>query len=306
MSAPVMLFHRDFRGYTGGHGKVWDYFNHALAAGWDARVYLTPDSLRDASNPWLNMPERIEPEWRPETAHALFLGGMDWAALPPQRQTPGQPVINLVQHVRHADPAQPLRAFLSRRALRICVSEVVAAAIAATGEVDGPIEVIEAALNLPMTGLAAARPGGVFVGALKNPELGHALAAHLRADAVEVDLCADWLPREDYLRRLGAAEIAVLLPHASEGFFLPGLEAMALGCAAVVPDCLGNRAYLDPNHNALAPAPEVEELAAAVRELLADPTLRGHLRTAGQTTAARFTLAAERERFHALLKAWTA
>ena len=78
MKAMRILFHRDFKEYTGGHGKVWDYFNHAIALGLDARVYLTPDSLRDASNPWLSIPERIESAWQPEKADLLFLAGMDW------------------------------------------------------------------------------------------------------------------------------------------------------------------------------------------------------------------------------------
>src|SRR3546814_5556433 len=66
-----------FRGYSGGHGKVWDYFNHALAAGWDARVYFTPQSLHDASNPWSAMPERVLDRYAPNAADALFIGGMD-------------------------------------------------------------------------------------------------------------------------------------------------------------------------------------------------------------------------------------
>lgn len=300
MSAGTMLFHRDFRGYSGGHGKVWDYFNHALAAGWDARVHLTPESLRDASNPWLARPERIVPDWQPERADVLFLGGMDWRALPADS---GRPVINLIQHLRHADPDQPLRAFLKRRALRICVSAPVAEAIVATGEVNGPVEIIEAALNLPALPPESPPREGVFIGALKNPKVGAALAARLRAGGVAVDACLDWLPRADYLHRLGAAEIAVLLPHSTEGFFLPGLEAMALGCAAVVPDCGGNRAYLEPGRNALAPPAEAEALAAAVQRLRADPALRGRLAAAGQATAARFSLDRERARFHALLAA---
>src|SRR5690606_19664221 len=64
MSARRILFHRDFRGQTGGHGKVWNYFHHALALGLDARVYLTDDALRDETNPWMQVPGRIEADWR--------------------------------------------------------------------------------------------------------------------------------------------------------------------------------------------------------------------------------------------------
>src|SRR3546814_2966990 len=100
---PIMLFHRDFRGYSGGHGKVWDYFNHALAAGWDARVYFTPQSLHDASNPWSAMPERVLDRYAPDAADALFIGGMDWLALDEDTARHDKPVFNLIQHVRRSE-----------------------------------------------------------------------------------------------------------------------------------------------------------------------------------------------------------
>jgi len=301
MSPRVMLFHRDFRGYTGGHGKVWDYFNHALAAGWDARVFLTPQSLRDASNPWLAVPERIVPAWQPERADVLFLAGLDWLALPPERQRGDQPIINLVQHVRHADPAQPLRAFLARRALRICVSAPVADAISGTDEVCGPVRVIEAALNLPADAASPVPRAGVFIDALKAPALGRALADALQHCGIAATLITERLARPEYLDRLAHAETAVLLPHPTEGFYLPALEAMALGCATVVPDCIGNRAYLEPGINALVPEPNPTALADAVRQLTRDADLRARLSAAGSATAAQFSLSEERRRFHDLL-----
>jgi hypothetical protein len=304
MSGGLMLFHRDFRGYTGGHGKVWDYFNHALAAGWDARVFLTPQSLRDAGNPWLAVSGRIEPTWQPERADVLFLAGLDWLALPPERQRGDQPIINLVQHVRHADPAQPLRAFLSRRALRICVSAPVADAIGDTDEVCGPVRVIEAALNLPDRHDRSGQPApraGLFIDALKAPALGLALADALKQQGIAATLIVERLARPEYLDRLAHAEIAVLLPHPTEGFYLPALEAMALGCATVVPDCIGNRAYLEPGINALVPAPNPTALADVVRQLTRDAELRARLIAAGTATAARFGLSEERRRFHDLL-----
>lgn len=292
-----LLFHRDFRGYTGGHGKVWDYFGHAGAhPGWSAALYLTPDSVADG-NPWLACPVAVERRWDPARADALFLGGLDWAAYP--EDMPARPVINLVQHVRHADPALPLRAFLGRRAIRICVSAEVADAILATGEVNGPVRVIEAAVRLPPV-QHPVRRGGVFIGALKQPALGQALAIRLRARGMQVDIADTLLPRERYLARLAASSTAVLLPHATEGFYLPALEAMALGCAVIVPDCVGNRAYLRPGRNALAPPPQVDALDAAVASL-EDPDVRRILAAAGRHTASRFSPDVERAAFHAIL-----
>ena len=301
MTGGRMLFHRDFHGYTGGHGKVWDYFNHALALGWDARVYLTPASLRDASNPWLAMPRRIEARWRPETADVLFLGGMDWLALDGHGPVL-PPVVNLVQHVRHADPAQPLRAFLHRPAWRICVGRAVADAITATGEVAGAVRVIPAALDFDVPAQdGAATRRGVFIAALKQPELGRALAAHLAAAGYAVRLEDGLIPRRDFLGALAAAELAVLLPHATEGFFLPGLEAMALDCPVAMPPCVGSGEYARDGVNCLMPAAEVAALAVAVERLRA-PDLAARLRGAGLETVQRYSLAGERAAFAQVLR----
>lgn len=295
-----MLFHRDFLGYTGGHGKVWNYFNHALELGWDARVYLTPASLRDVSNPWLSLPDRIELEWRPETADVLFLAGMDWLALGARDTATLPPVVNLVQHVRHADPAQPLRAFLQRRAWRICVAKAVADAITATGEVVGEVRVIPAALDTQPIDTTARRHG-VFVGALKAPALGRAVAAELLALGHEVRLEDRLIPRADYLAALSSAGISVLLPHPTEGFYLPGLEAMSLGCAVVMPSCVGSSQYAQDGVNCLMPPAAVDALVGAVARL-ADARLHGQLRKAGLETARGHGLPAEREAFASLLQ----
>lgn len=293
-----LLMRRQFLGPTGGHQKMFDYFGHACAhPNWSAQVHFTGDSV-DASNPWRAAGASEVDAWHPDHADALLLGGMDWEAMPP---TDGAvPVINLVQHVRHADPALPLRGFLRRRALRICVSKAVAEAILATGEVNGPVQVIDAAITDVAPG-----PGprtGVFIDAIKQPMLGQALAQALAAHGIAAEASLERMPRDAYVERLRGCEVAVLLPHATEGFYLPGVEAMAAGAACVVPDCIGNRGYLQPGINALVPALELDGLLAAVLDL-GDHALRARLRAAGGATAARYGLARERAAFHAVLDA---
>jgi len=301
MSGRQLLFHRDFRQYTGGHGKVWDYFNHALALGWDARVYLTPDSRRDVTNPWMAVPQRIEPQWQPAQADVLFLGGNDWAAVPDGTEQ-RVPVVNLIQGVRHADPALPLHGCLARKAVRICVGQPVADAILATGRTHGPVQVIPAALDLPGDiAPPAAKTCGVLIAAQKNPQLGRALAERLRARGVDVELMLDWMPRPDYLRALAQARVAAMLPLPAEGFFLPGLEAMALGCAVVMPDAIGNRQYAIDRDNCLMPAADPDAIAQAVAELLDDVALRTRLVSAAAQVVARHGPAAERAALAAVL-----
>lgn len=291
-----LLMRRQFLGHTGGHQKMFDYFQHAAAhSGWSPSVYFTDDSVT-VMNPWRSVGTSELTTWQPGRADALLLGGMDWAAI--QDDAIGVPVINLIQHVRHADPGLPLRGFLSRRALRICVSEPVAEAIVATGEVNGPVRVIEAGISdiKPAMGPRA----GVFIDAIKQPELGHALARALEKHGLAVNLSRARIERTDYLARLGRCEIAVLLPHATEGFYLPGVEAMAAGAACVVPDCIGNRGYLRPSVNALVPSLDLESVQAAVMALQ-DPALRDIVRSGAAVTSQQYSLARERRAFHDVL-----
>lgn len=293
-----LLFHRDFHQYTGGHGKVWDYYNHAgKHPGWSAAIYLTSKSM-DQHNPWRlhNMP--VDLNWNPQSASVLFLAGLDWNAYP--TDDAAKPVINLVQHVRHADPTDSLHRHLSRRAIRICVSQAVADAIWGTGLVNGPVRVIPAAIDLGGLPRATATRHGIFIGATKQPELGRLLLARLQEQGREATLVDQWMPRASYLALMAQSRIAVVLPSPTEGFFLPGLEAMALGCATVVPDCIGNREYVSAGINALAPPATLDALADAISRL-DDACYAEKIIAGGKLTAAAFGLDAERARFHALL-----
>ncbi|PJK09215.1 hypothetical protein CO608_06895 [Lysobacteraceae bacterium NML08-0793] len=304
--SPKVLFHRDFRQYTGGHGKVWDYFNHLRALGWDARVYLTAQSLRDESNPWMQCPELIVEKFNPQAADLLFLAGMDWQAVPANIPLP--PIINLLQGVRHAQstPELPLRDFLSRPAFRVCVSQAVADAVQASGEVNGPVRVIPAALDMAVNAptAAGALQGAIFIGAQKQPSLGAALADWLQAHGYAVDLLLDMLPRAQYLARLSQAAVAVTLPMSDEGFFLPGLEAMALGKPLVMPAAGGNLQYARDGQNCLMPPLAVEPLGQAVLRIHQDAELREQLVQAAHLTALRFAPAEERQALAEALYEW--
>jgi len=92
-----ILFYRDFQELSGGHLKVWDYFNHTKASGLcEPMIYMTPDSLFDVSSPWVANGEKILTNWTPNEVDALFIGGMDWLAVPDDYK---KPVINIIQAV---------------------------------------------------------------------------------------------------------------------------------------------------------------------------------------------------------------
>ena len=300
---PQVLFHRFYAGYSGGHGKVWDYFNHALALGYDARIHFAPGSLRESGNPWAAMPERVLDVWRPQEAGLLFVAGMDWQAVPCGLED-RVPVINLLQSGRHADPELPLFRFLGRAARRICVAHEVAKAVVATGQMNGAVRVIPAAVNLPPISAASPRRG-VFIDGIKRPALAKALMDRLSgsggATSAEVTLLLEHRERADYLSAVASAQVAVLLPLPREGFYLPALEAMALGTPVVTLDAVGNREYLQPEGNAFVVDADVDALERAVRTLLEAPDKAAELVRAGYSTASRFSLISERDAFSEVL-----
>jgi glycosyltransferase involved in cell wall biosynthesis len=258
----VLLFRRDFHGLTGGHLKVRHYFGHAEhSSRFRPRVFFTPESIRGPDNPWHGIEPPPCATWQPELAAALFVAGMDWEAVPDPAPVL---VINLIQGVRHADPGDPRRAFLARPATRICVSDEVAEAILATGLVSGPVHVIPNGIDfrdLPVP--ARRREIPVLIAGAKNPTFARAVAERLAAAEIEADCLLEPLPRSAFLERLARARVALTLPLAREGFFLPALEAMAVGAVVVCPDCIGNRGFCRDDETAFRPGYGLDDVVAA-------------------------------------------
>ena len=301
-----ILFFREFGWFTGGHLKVWHYFGHALAAGWDARIVFTPESVWDATNPWTAARDRVLPSREGFRPDVLFLEGNDWLQLTDaERDRPPAPVVSLVGGVRHAKEGDSRRPFLRHPATRICCSRPVAEAIVATGEVNGPVVVIPNGLDLDS--LPAPRPSGdreidLFVVGVKRPRLARRLAKRLRRWGRKIDLLDERVPRAEFLARLGRARVALFLPLSEEGFYLPALEGMALGTLVVCPDCVGNRDFCIDGTNCLRPADDEEAVAAAAeRALTLDAVAAAALTSKGRETALAHGLDAERRAFAEVL-----
>jgi hypothetical protein len=296
MAPRSLLLRRDYHGYTGGHGKFRDYVAHVDAhPRWAAQLYMDAGSRSEAGNPFLDVPGMVD-AWEPTQADALLLGGMDWAAVPAGVEM-RVPVINLVQHVRHAAKGSPLRKFLRRPAIRLCNSSLVAEALRATGEVNGPLRIIPSAVDTGMLAKLAATPckHDVFVDGVKQPTLGRAVAELMRARGLRVHLLLTRVQLPTYLQAMAAAKISLPLPDPTEGIYLPGLNAM------VQPDCVGSREYARNGENALVPPRSARALAEAVQQLHFDTDLRERLAAAGQSTSVHFDLAVERQSVHAVL-----
>lgn len=304
-----VLFYRDFRGFTGGHLKVWHYFNHVQhSKNYQARIAFAAQTVWDETNPWLTMRSQALPRWDAQRADVLFIAGMDWEILSAaQRDHAPKPIINLIQHVRHADPKQPLYQYLTHRAVRICVSEQVTQALQATGRVNGPMFTIpngmdSAELALPQQAWEQ-RPLDLLIVGIKQPALALEIAPQLATLCPAVQVLTQPLPRSAFLEVLGTARITLFLPHHSEGFYLPALEGFALGTLVICPDCIGNRDFCLPSTNCLQPAYNLPALQDAVRQALqlTAPQRQALLTTAYQT-AQHHSLTGERRAFLELLE----
>ena len=309
----TIWFHRRYERLTGGHLKHAQYVQHTRQTpGFAPRLTFSPAPgtaaalRRERDALWRLGPDESAADWAPRPNDLLFLAGTDWRyllasgldALP-------NPRLNLLQHVRHAHPGHELRAFLPQLAIRICVSPEVAAAVTATGEANGPILTIPNGTDLPPRPLDAAlrRPPLATIVGYKQPALAAALAERLAQQGVPHRLLEAFLPRELFADELLAGTVAVCLPRAAEGFYLPALEAMAAGCVVVTLDCVGNRSFCQHGVNCLIGEREPAALAAAVRQALSlDQAGRSRLLAAARETVELHSLKGERKRFQALLR----
>jgi glycosyl transferase family 1 len=296
----LVLFHRRYRAFQGGHLKVFDYFDHANdSPDHRAEIFFTDDSV---SSHRLCGETRIVSAYEPERADILFLAGLDWSALEPYPGIEERiPVINLIQSRRHTWPQTSRYQFLSRRALRICVSPELGHALEGTGRCNGPIHVIPNGIDVSLLPKCVSEEYDVFIGGLKRPELAVELDLRLRKRGLRVDCVTARIQREEFLVRMGRARIVVLLPHDREGFYLPALEAMALGRALVCLDGFGNRSFCKNHETCLMPHADVAGLEVAVMELVRNPALAQELIEAGLSQSREFDLSRERSSFLSLL-----
>jgi glycosyltransferase involved in cell wall biosynthesis len=295
------MFYRDFRFLTGGHLKVWHYFGHVRASSeYTARIRFSRSSVMDDSNPWSSVPETMAR--RLDRPDVYFVAGLDWRALPPAWRRRKVPVINLIQHVRHAEDCDPRRPYLRNPAVRVCVSEEVASAVAATGEVRGPLLTIPNAIDVQGVEVpAAGRDLDVLIAGLKQPDLARSISAELPSN-LKTRVLTERVPHREFLTLLASARVVVLLPGRTEGFFLPALEAMALGALVVCPDCVGNRSFCIDGVTAWMPAFRAAEIVAATHQALStDSSRAASVHQAATAMADRHSLESERRAFYDIL-----
>jgi hypothetical protein len=308
-----VLFHRDYKGFTGGVLKVWHYFNHVRQfPGGDPRIYFSSRRW-DERDPWRDETETVTAEWHPETADVLFLAGKDWRAFSASEQRkPTKPVINLIQHVRHAEPHRERYKYLSNRAIRICGSPEVENAIRSTGRVNGPIFTIPCGIDQE-TIRDQVTPGerlndAVIVG-LKQPNLARQLKAlsyiqlpWLRGFRHRIAVLTKPMPRLKFLKKIAQSKITVFLPNRTEGFYIPALEGMLLETLVICPDSVGNRGFCVDGETCLVPEFTRRGLIHVLNSALSmSDDKRSAIRRRALDHSSKYSLAAERQAFHKIL-----
>jgi glycosyltransferase involved in cell wall biosynthesis len=303
----TVLFYRHFPQFSGGALKGWDYFNHVLSSPrHTARICFSSESVWDESNPWVARrdlvvePGEVEPD-------ILFLSGVDWALLPPeQRERSPVPIINNIGHVLHGDPDDPLGRyeFLQHKAIRICGSPDVEAALRVTGRVNGPIFTIPRGIDfgeLPPPLPPEERDIDLLIVANKRRKRGRMIRDQLARPGRRIHLIDSLVLRADFLRLLARSRVTLFLPNKKEGFFIPAIEGMALRTIVVCPDCIGNRSFCLPGENCLRPAWIPEEILEATEAAVTDPSSHDHLVEGAAATVQNHRLDRERRQFLGVL-----
>ena len=268
----TVLFFRKYRRFHGGHLKVWHYFNHTLAAeGFDARVLFDVDSNWDSSNPWSNVRDLVVETPSDLLPQAFFVAGRDWQRMESLGLLETDlPIINFIQHTRHAGDWSIQSRYLKRKAIRICVSDEVAQAVESAGS-RGRTIVIPNSVDVPVrAGTCQEKSVDLLIAGLKQPEMAIQAAAALQKPGRIIEVLGDHLPREEFLAKIGNARNVLFLPNHEEGFFLPALEGMALGALVICPDCIGNRGFMS-GRNAMFPKYELPALIEASEAALMMP-----------------------------------
>jgi hypothetical protein len=304
---------------VGGVVKVFDYVNHARSLGYEP-VIACPEPYKPGL-PLFEIPRfsGISPDngvkftdLEKVTVGPHDLAFLSWPThyeiVEPRlsRWTRHEQVIFIVQNVRWANPSftggYALR-LLSRPMARIMTNDVVLEAVKPYLNPSSMSEVI--LLGNESSFFAKERMGG-----FGNPvRVGYTTWKSAVGDDVARMLADD--PRFEFrairdpvgwreLRELYHwSDVFLATPLVEEGFYMPGLEAMAAGAVVISSDAGGNRAYCRFGENCIEVGFEdaggYVEALKSLREGPAEEVER--LRRGGYATVGLHTLEPERERF---------
>ena len=303
-----ILFFRDYQAFSGGHLKLWHYFQHIqTTSNYDPYIYFTSHSLWNQTNPWNNLKDKILTSIQDIQPSLLFLAGLDWEILdqlaPSFKDT--VPIINLIQHVRHSHSHDPRYRFLNRKAIRICASPDVQDALQNTNQVNGPYFTIPNGMdydNFPEPIPYEKKDISLCIAALKQAPLGIKIKAKLEKIFPTIELLTQPLARNNFLNYINRSQITLFLPTLEEGFYIPALEGMKLQTLVICPDCIGNRSFCHHQYNCFRPEFKLEALLNSIHQAHSLNLKQKNTMLAHATfTALQYNLAKEKTAFLTIL-----
>ena len=303
----TVLFICHFNEFSGGHLKVRDYFNHvASSSKYVPKVYFSPDTLWNDTNPWLGMKDKALKELDLNVADVIVITSSGWHMFSEeQRRDPKKPVINIIQAFRYADPMGDFYKFNKYKAIRICISpQVFSTMERVTGSGNGlfmvPIGLDYSCFPAPKS--FTERSIDVLIGGIKDPKMAGSIEERLRASGKIVRIVSSQIPRKEFLNLIADAKISVFLPKPKEGFFLPPLEGMALGTMVICPAMTGGSDSYRDRVNCFRPANNADDIVTAINEAagLTEKERQDMLRNA-KRTADEHSLSKERDAFLKIL-----
>lgn len=249
-----VLFRRRYKKFQGGHLKFQDYIDHFISFGYQCDLFLEKESIEDENINW-SAYNRVD-SYQPEKYDLLFLEGLDWQKLIPQKPVVQKiPKINLIQHPRHAVPGTKRHSYLKEKAIRICVSKYVEKSILDTGLVNGPVFTIGNGIRAEEIEFESPKSIDLLIVGINNKKTARKVFRLLSLkhtfSNLKFKLINKELPRGIFLETLEQSKIVLLFPENEEGFYLPALEGMAKGCLVICPDCGGNRDFCIDGENCL-------------------------------------------------------
>lgn len=313
---------------VGGVIKILDYLHHTVGIGFGRAIAWGPrlpdddapisehEAFREAlADPRIELRLLRDMAFE-KSAWVLFSEPSQFpeieAALPPGSDR--RRVIHLVQNTRHNNPEWHLGypyLLLHRPITRLYVTHEVAEAVAPNVNDSFPSRTIVEGHNSQFfAGPSTRSPSGhLRIGyttwkSTIGDDVAAALAGDERFSFSAIRDAATWLELRELYHK---SDVFLCAPGPEEGFYLPGLEAMAANNLVISPFIGGNRAYLEADVNCVETI--FEDVASHVDALerlhadaaRADSVLCDRLLAGGHTTTARHTLAREREEFAAFI-----
>ena len=290
----------------GGALKLRHYFEHVLASevGDLAAAYMPEDTLWSAANPWNMHRNRVSHSIDWQRVAVMVISGWGWDRFVPERFHCAPPfrVVYLVQSFDRIDPCDSQFRYLAHPAIRICVSAPLETALRALDVANGPIHTIPAGIDLSELQAPDVRDIDILILGLKRPDMARTLKTLAERAGLRVTSLVEQVARGMFLEAMARARIVVCLPGGREGFYLPALEAMALGALTICPDAGGNDYCVD-GVNCLKPDYRIDALMGALQEAAGMPDWRTKaMRDNARSTAEKHDLRHERVTFQRLLR----